>query len=338
MSAQGCPKCGYPNPAGNHFCQSCGNPLPAAVAAAPPTGAQPAPGPFGGPQPTQAWGPASATGATAPAWPQPPAPGPAQPTPPYQTPPAAPTGQYPPPPGTPFEVPPPPAGQYTPYYNPGGVPPPVSRTSPGLLIGVAALALVAVVVVALGGFLVVRAVAGHPQSNNPTPAPINAPGGGGGGNGGGGNGGGGTGGAVSISTLSLDPGQFQVSNKTDTEVDLQGDPGGLAVAAGRSSTATTTQDELSRIQQQLQSQYGDLETCVQSTSFTIGGKSGTLVGWRYDDTDSSGNQTTVCDAYWVDAQPNGNLYEYEQVGADDTWNSDLEPAAKPVRDSIKWLI
>ena len=224
-----------------------------------------------------------------------------------------------------------------PAMCPGGMPPPVSRTSPGLIVGIAALALVALVVLSLAGFLVVRHLASLPQATNPAPGPVTTPGGGptapptsspGGGGGG----------AVTTSTFSLNPGDFQVTKKTGNQVDLQGSAGGVAVAAGQPTSPTTTSGELSRIQQQLQSQYGSLQTCVDSQALSIGGKSGTLEGWQYTATDSSGNQAQVCDAYWVDVAPNGNIYEYEQLGNSDTWNSKLEPAAKPVRDSITWLI
>jgi hypothetical protein len=227
------------------------------------------------------------------------------------------------------------------------MPPPVSRTSPGLIVGIAALALVAVVVLSLAGFVVVRNLGSRsPQATNPAPGPVStprgrpvpspsagptpsptpSPGGGAGGN------------TVTTGAFSLDPGSFQVTKQTDNQVDLQGSSGGVAVAAGRPGSATTTSAELASIQGQLASKYGSLQTCLDSQAFAIGGKAGTLEGWSYLDTDAGGNQVQVCDAYWVDVDPNGNLYEYEELGTSSTWNSELEPAAQPVRDSIQWLV
>lgn len=331
MSSQRCVVCGFQNPAGSAFCENCGRQLPD------PQGAMPVDGPpptvpvagRSAPQPAP-WTP----GARPPQYPGAGSPS-GFPTPP--------TGVSPPPGAPPASRPSPPPQAFSPYYHPGGMPPPVSRTSPGLIVGIAALALVALVVVSLAGFLVVRRLASIPQAANPGgSAPVSTPRGGpspvpttgptappqGGG----------AGGAVTTKSFSLDPGGFQVTKHTDAEVDLQGSAGGVAVAAGQPDSPTTTQQELSHIQQQLESQYGSLQTCVDPQTFTIGGKSGTLQGWLYTDTDSSGNQVQVCDAYWVDAPRNGNLYEYEQLGDNSTWNSELEPAAQPVRDSIQWLV
>ncbi|MGH7922887.1 MAG: hypothetical protein ACREQM_23515, partial [Candidatus Dormibacteraceae bacterium] len=268
----------------------------------------------------------------------PPAPGAAPPPGPG---PSAPPPQRPYPPGPQPSLGGQPASPY--YAPPGGMPPSVSRTSPGLVIGIAVLALAAIVVVCLGGFLVVRAISGGGgqaqvpppavTSPGPTTAPTAGPTTPPTGNSGG------AGSTVSTNTLSVTPGsQFQVARQTGTEVDLQGSAGDIAVAAGKPDNATTTAGELAAIRSNLQSQYGDVESCVTSQGFAIGGKSGTLEGFRYTDTDPSGTQVQVCDAYWVDAAANGKLYEYEQIGPSATWNSDLEPAAQPVRTSIRWLV
>lgn len=342
MSGQRCPVCGFENPAGSSFCENCGNQLPDPEATVPADGrpAVPVRGPTA-PQPLgpNPWAPP----------PQYPAAGasPGFPTPPAQPAPAP--GAYPAPAGPAPGQPSPPPQAFSPYYHPAGPPPPVSRTSPGLIVGVAALALVALVVLSLAGFLLVRHLTSAPTANrgpapvatprggpvpSPTTAPTTAPtapptsppqGGG-------------AGGTVTTHTFSLDPSGFEVTKQTDVLVNLEGSVGFIAVTAGQPDLPTTTSQELSRIQQQLESQYGALETCVEPQAYSVGGKPGTLEGWRYLDTDSSGNEVQVCDAYWVNAASSGNLYEYEQLGDDRTFNSRLEPAAAPVRQSIQWRV
>ncbi|MFZ0218368.1 MAG: hypothetical protein WAM30_20715 [Candidatus Dormiibacterota bacterium] len=305
-----CANCRFENPDENEYCQSCGTSL--------------------------AGVPVSPAGATAqPAAPTSPAgigvPPPASPA--YAPPPPA---GYPLPP-PPSSYPPPlqparaPAPDYrSPYYAASGRAPQVGRMSPGLIVGVALAALVVVVVVALAGVVAVRALTGQPSGPTPSPtvAPTTSPSGG-------------SSSTVDTSTFSLAAGStWSLKNRQDNLVDLQAGSGwGLVeVMSQQLGQPETTAQAFSNVESSLQKKYPSVTSCIDQSTMTIGGISGTVKGYLYDEPNASGSTVQVCDAIWIDSKSNGDIYYYEQVSSNNDFNPRLEPAAKPVRSSIQWKL
>jgi hypothetical protein len=309
MMARICANCRFENPDGNEYCQRCGTSLTGVPAT--PSGAAP-----------RQVGPSSPAGigvrpAASPAY--------APPPPAYPSPLPAPAS-YPPPLGPAPAAEP---GYRSPYYPASGPAPQVGRMSPGLIVGVALAALVVLVVVALAGVVAVRALTGHASGPTPSPtvAPTTTPGGGSS--------------TVDTSTFILTAGSaWSLKNRQDNLVDLQAGSGwGLVeVMSQQLSQPETTGQAFSNVEASLQKKYPSITSCIDRSTMTIGGLSGTVKGYLYDEPDGSGSTVQVCDAIWIDSTSNGDIYYYEQVSSNGDFNGRLEPAAKPVRSSIQWKL
>ena len=224
----------------------------------------------------------------------------------------------------------PPGGYSSPYYQPR-TSPQVSRTSPGVVVGMAAAIVGILVVIVIVIVLVARSV--HGGNVTPTTHPSVAPspkptaGGGGGGQ------------TVSVGSVSIQVlSGFQLSDKDDTSVELEADDGAVLVASGQTNSPITLDQLFQSAEADLQKKYPDVSTCVDDQELTVAGKQGHVRGYKYTEQGDGGNSVVACHVYWYSVGAGGKtVYEWQQVSADSDFD-EFEAKAQKERATIKWKI